>query len=94
MLATYWLIDVGFNVVLALLALAFWVLVGFGCWRSGFARAVRQVGRRQVACPDCGYNLKGRYDTRCPECGAAYTLDELWRRMIESPRDRQKDEND
>jgi hypothetical protein len=30
-----------------------------------------------LACPLCGYNLRGLVDPRCPECGFAFTWDEL-----------------
>lgn len=32
---------------------------------------------RDVACPRCGYNLRGLTTARCPECGFAFTFDEL-----------------
>src|SRR5687768_8144850 len=30
-----------------------------------------------VACPLCGYNLRGLADPRCPECGYAFTWEDL-----------------
>ena len=31
----------------------------------------------ELACPSCGYDLRGQRQTRCPECGRAYTIQEL-----------------
>jgi hypothetical protein len=31
----------------------------------------------KVACPSCGYDLRGQHECRCPECGQEYTLGEL-----------------
>ncbi len=31
----------------------------------------------KVACPSCGYDLRGQRECRCPECGQEYTLGEL-----------------
>jgi len=32
------------------------------------------LARRDVACPGCGYNLRGLAGTRCPECEREITL--------------------
>ena len=32
---------------------------------------------RDVACPDCGYNLRMMCAPRCPECGAVHRWQEL-----------------
>jgi len=31
----------------------------------------------KVACPSCGYDLRGQQECRCPECGQEYTVGEL-----------------
>jgi hypothetical protein len=31
----------------------------------------------KVACPSCGYDLRGQRECRCPECGEEYTLGDL-----------------
>ncbi len=32
------------------------------------------LAERDVACPNCGYSLRGLKDAACPECGVALTL--------------------
>lgn len=32
------------------------------------------LAARDVACPSCGYNLRGLREARCPECGEAIAL--------------------
>jgi hypothetical protein len=32
------------------------------------------LAERDVACPSCGYNLRGLREARCPECGEAIAL--------------------
>ncbi len=39
--------------------------------------AARQAPEPDLACPLCGYNLRGLADPRCPECGFRFTWDEL-----------------
>jgi len=34
---------------------------------------LRHLGRRSVACPACGYDLKGVREASCPECGEPVT---------------------
>jgi hypothetical protein len=31
----------------------------------------------KVACPSCGYDLRGQRECRCPECGEQFTVGEL-----------------
>jgi hypothetical protein len=31
----------------------------------------------KVACPSCGYDLRGQQECRCPECGEQFTVGEL-----------------
>jgi hypothetical protein len=31
----------------------------------------------KVACPSCGYDLRGQRECRCPECGKQFTVGEL-----------------
>ena len=31
----------------------------------------------KVACPSCGYDLRGQHECRCPECGERFTVGEL-----------------
>ena len=31
----------------------------------------------KVACPSCGYDLRGQHECRCPECGEQFTVGEL-----------------
>jgi hypothetical protein len=33
----------------------------------------------KVACPSCGYDLRGQRECRCPECGRQFTVGELTR---------------
>jgi hypothetical protein len=35
------------------------------------------LGSRDVACPQCGYNLRGAPANTCPECGGEFTLERL-----------------
>ncbi|WP_432797610.1 hypothetical protein [Poriferisphaera sp. WC338] len=49
-------------------------------WWATRKRMVNQpIVGKDVSCPECGYNLRGRKDTTCPECGATPTLEELVR---------------
>ncbi len=34
----------------------------------------------KVACPSCGYDLRGQRECRCPECGEQFTVGELMQR--------------
>lgn len=34
----------------------------------------------KVACPSCGYDLRGQRECRCPECGQQFTVGELMQR--------------
>ena len=34
----------------------------------------------KVACPSCGYDLRGQRECRCPECGQQFTVGELAQR--------------
>jgi hypothetical protein len=38
----------------------------------------------ELACPLCGYNLRGLAEPRCPECGFAFT----WAELLDGKRDR------
>jgi len=46
-------------------------------------RRLASVGAAEVACPTCGYNLKGLKTTACPECGASFTIDQLFASHLE-----------
>ena len=39
----------------------------------------------ELACPLCGYSLRGLTEPRCPECGFAFT----WGELLDAKRDRQ-----
>jgi len=55
-----------FQLVASILVLGLWVSVAVWVWRV-HRRAGRHPGR---ACPQCGYDLRGRSDSRrCSECG-------------------------
>jgi hypothetical protein len=41
-------------------------------------------GTVELACPLCGYNLRGLTEPRCPECGFAFT----WAELLDAKRDR------
>ena len=46
-------------------------------------RRLASVGAAEVACPTCGYNLKGLKTTGCPECGSSFTIDQLFASHVE-----------
>lgn len=41
---------------------------------SDDARLIEFLRGRDVACPVCGYNLRGIQDSRCPECAEQLTI--------------------
>jgi len=63
-----------------LLIPTFWLFGTTLLWRdTREEQALRGQGISgvDVACPKCGYSMKGLYESRCPECGARFTLDQL-----------------
>lgn len=42
------------------------------------ARCPSLPSESSIACPKCGYDLRGLPETRCPECGRSFTADEIW----------------
>ena len=80
-----WCRAVSHREVGVLLATMFWMSI----WMAGTAvvwketkleslKRNRDGPDRVIACPKCGYDLKGLTMARCPECGTEYTLDELF----------------
>lgn len=55
-------------------AMEFDGVVGQACERDWLIEFLRD---RDVACPLCGYNLRGLYSDRCPECGRGVRLSVL-----------------
>ena len=58
-----------------------WVALTAWIWRETDEEQRKRLvaaGRPSVACPSCGYDLRGLKSTRCPECGTEYALDELF----------------
>ena len=49
---------------------------GLGLWATAWiCRDPPEPGK--VACPSCGYDLRGQRECRCPECGEQFTVGEL-----------------
>jgi hypothetical protein len=62
-----------------------WVLATAWIWRETdeeYRRRALAAGGPLVACPTCGYDLRGLSCARCPECGTEYTIDELFARQF------------
>lgn len=60
--------------------LALWIAAIALIWRETpgeRAGRLRLPGDVALACPKCGYDLRGLHEARCPECGTQYTLDGL-----------------
>jgi hypothetical protein len=52
------------------------VASGLAVWAAAWI-CHEPVEPAKVACPSCGYDLRGQRECRCPECGQEYTLGEL-----------------
>jgi DNA-directed RNA polymerase subunit RPC12/RpoP len=53
-------------------------LIVFGVLRWGVIPHISFFKSKTfIACPSCGYNLRGLKEAKCPECGAEFTLDQL-----------------
>ena len=62
----------------ALASCVLWLVGICVAWRTSRGKLADAGGGGEgVACPDCGYSLRGLTATRCPECGSQYTLDQL-----------------
>lgn len=61
--------------------------VGVKDSHSGIPSAEAGVWDRDIACPDCGYNLRGlgAGDVACPECGLASNVPRLLTRRWDKP---------
>lgn len=44
------------------------------------------ISREELACPSCGYCLRGLSDCICPECGEAFDIEELRRSKGANPK--------
>jgi len=73
--------DAGMAIALAgAVWVPMWLVSTALIWReTGFERALRIDPRAagMLACPNCGYDLRGLSEARCPECGRRYTLDQI-----------------